>query len=54
MNKDYENFNRDYTNPGNRSRVDSNFNNILNSYKKSDDEKGCLSIIIFYICLNIY
>lgn len=60
MNKDYENFNRDYTNPGNRSRVDSNFNNILNSYKKSDDEKGCsccgcscLSIIIFYICLNI-
>lgn len=61
MNKDYENFNRDYTNPGNRSRVDSNFNNILNSYKKSDDEKGCsccgcscLSIIIFYICLNIF
>ncbi|MBP5467997.1 MAG: ankyrin repeat domain-containing protein [Candidatus Riflebacteria bacterium] len=60
MNKDYENFNRDYTNLGNSNKVDSNFNNILNSYKKSDDEKGCsccgcscLSIFIFYICLNI-
>ena len=60
MNKDYKNINKDYTRPGNKNRVDSNFNNILNSYNKSEDEKGCsccgcscLSIVIFIICLSI-
>ena len=59
MNKDYENLNKDYS-LRNKNRVDSNFNNILNSHKKSEDDKGCsccgcscLSIVIFTICLSI-
>lgn len=59
MNKDYKNLNKDYS-LRNKNRVDSNFNNILNSHKKSEDDKGCsccgcscLSIVIFTICLSI-